>query len=97
LEVHAVDYETPSLGDGSIRQYLLSSPVSGKMRYLISGLRLREVMREIQPDILVAYRVTSYGFAAAASGFHPLVVAAQDEKTVYPTNSRINRLLTRYA
>jgi glycosyltransferase involved in cell wall biosynthesis len=97
LEVHAVGYEPLPLGDGNIRQYLLSPPVRGKIGYLLSGHRLREAIREIQPDVLVAYRVMSYGFAAAASGFHPLVVGAHEGNTVYPKNPRIRRHLTRYA
>ncbi len=50
-----------------------------------------------RPDILVAYRTTSYGFLAAATGFHPLVVAAQGETDVWPPDSLLAPLKARLA
>src|SRR5213594_1845922 len=79
LEIHAVDYEAPPLPSRDIRQHLLVPPLRGKIRYLVSRGALRKVLRELRPDLLVAYRVISYGFAASRSGFHPLVLAAQGQ------------------
>jgi glycosyltransferase involved in cell wall biosynthesis len=50
-------------------------------------LRIRTVVSERSPDLLIAYRTTSYGFLGALSGFHPLVVAAQGETDVWPVDS----------
>jgi glycosyltransferase involved in cell wall biosynthesis len=62
---------------------------------ILTGVRhLKKIIAEIKPDILLAYRVTSYGYLAARTGFHPLVLAAQNEQIVYlPKPSRIRRKL----
>jgi glycosyltransferase involved in cell wall biosynthesis len=41
----------------------------------------------LSPDLVIAYRTTSYGFLGALSGFHPLVVASQGETDVWPVDS----------
>jgi hypothetical protein len=46
--------------------------------------RLRRWLNSERLDVLIAYRTTSYGFAAALTGFHPLVLAAQGESDVWP-------------
>ena len=46
---------------------------------------MQRIIRELKPDILLAYRVTSYGYLAATTGFHPLVLAAQNENIVFLT------------
>ena len=49
--------------------------------------RIRRVVSDLSPDLVIAYRTTSYGFLGALSGFHPLVVAAQGESDVWPVDS----------
>ncbi len=54
-----------------------------RMRLLLGGGDLRLLIARLQPDLLLAYRVTSYGYLAAGSGFHPLVIAAQNEQITF--------------
>jgi glycosyltransferase involved in cell wall biosynthesis len=54
-----------------------------RLRLLLAGGDLRRAIAEFKPDLLLAYRVTSYGYLAAGSGFHPLVVAAMNEQIIY--------------
>jgi glycosyltransferase involved in cell wall biosynthesis len=58
---------------------------------------LRQLFRQIDPDLVVAYRVQSYGFLSACTGFHPLVLVAQSRTVVWPPNSRIMAWLCTYA
>lgn len=58
---------------------------------------LRRLFRHINPDLVVAYRVQSYGFLAACTGFHPLIVVAQSGAVVWPPDSRIMAMLCTYA
>ena len=57
-----------------------------RLRILSGVSHLKRIIAEIKPDILLAYRVTSYGYLAAKTGFHPLVIAAQNEQIVYLPN-----------
>ncbi len=53
-----------------------------------SLLTIRSTLKKINPDIVIAYRITSYGFIGAVSGFHPLVIASQGGGAdVWPLNS----------
>jgi glycosyltransferase involved in cell wall biosynthesis len=54
-----------------------------RIRILTGVSHLQKIIAEIKPDLLLAYRVTSYGYLAAKTGFHPLVIAAQNEQIVY--------------
>src|SRR5712671_3906776 len=58
---------------------------------------LRKLFAQIEPDLVVAYRVQSYGFLSACTGFHPLVVVAQSRTVVWPPHSRIMAWFCKYA
>jgi glycosyltransferase involved in cell wall biosynthesis len=47
-----------------------------KLRYLGWALALRGLLPKIRPDILHAHNITSAGWLAAASGFHPTLVTS---------------------
>jgi glycosyltransferase involved in cell wall biosynthesis len=57
-----------------------------RLRILTGVKSVRSLIKKLQPDILLAYRITSYGYLAAKTGFHPLVIAAQNEQIVYLPN-----------
>jgi len=57
-----------------------------RLRVLSGVSHLKKIISEIKPDLILAYRVTSYGYLAAKTGFHPLVIAAQNEQIVYLPN-----------
>ena len=60
----------------------------GKLGYLMYLGRIRRIVRDIAPDLVVGYRVASYGYVAAMTGFHPIVVVAQGQYIVAPRHSR---------
>ncbi len=41
--------------------------------------RVRKLVRKISPDLVIGYRVTSYGLLGAMAAFHPLAVVAQGQ------------------
>lgn len=55
---------------------------AGRTRYLACVPSLRGILKRLRPDLLLAYRVVSYGFAAGMTGFRPLVLAAQGQYIV---------------
>ena len=70
---------------------------SMKFRYIFAIREIKKVVRKISPDILIGYRPASYGFLAACSGFHPLVIALQGQSIVFPSNSIIKKIFAKYA
>jgi L-malate glycosyltransferase len=46
----------------------------GKWQYALRLPVVRMWLREIAPDLLIGYRLTSYGLLAVSTGFHPVAV-----------------------
>jgi glycosyltransferase involved in cell wall biosynthesis len=55
-----------------------------KLKFFYRIPLVRRMIRTLKPDLVLAYRLTSYGFTAACSGFHPLVIAAQGLQNLTP-------------
>lgn len=67
---------------------------------LLAIYQIRRKIKKVKPDLVIAYRTTSYGFLGACSGFQPLVIAAQGDTDVWPPGhwtSFITSLMARYA
>jgi glycosyltransferase involved in cell wall biosynthesis len=47
-----------------------------KLRYIYWALRLPALLANIRPDVLHAHNITSAGWLAAASGYHPMLVTS---------------------
>ena len=55
-----------------------------KLSILNDFFELRKWIKEIKPDLIIAYRPTSYGFLAYMLGKKPYIVASQGEKIAWP-------------
>jgi glycosyltransferase involved in cell wall biosynthesis len=98
IEVHAICFKGDATDLSSVTFHPIDPPGNpGKIRYLTCVPALRSALRRIQPDLLVAYRVLSYGFAASLSGFQPLVLAAQGQFIVSPEVPSLFRFFARRA
>lgn len=85
VEVHALHLKGRPADLAGIRFHEVSAgPVRGKAAFFACVPSLRRALRALSPDILIAYRVVSYGFSAAMTGFRPLVLAAQGQYIVSP-------------
>jgi glycosyltransferase involved in cell wall biosynthesis len=91
-----------SLDDVTVENWHFSG--TSRARRLLEWARallsIRRVIDRFDPDILIGYRVTSYGFLAAWSGRRPFVVAAQGITDVWPEGhwtTPLKAILARYA
>src|SRR5262245_31758707 len=48
----------------------------GWLAFLVSSQRVRRLLQAIAPDLLHAHFIKYYGWLAARSGFHPLIITA---------------------
>jgi glycosyltransferase involved in cell wall biosynthesis len=94
-EVHVISCTRVTRQIRGVFLYDLSTPT--KYLLLTKIRALQRLFREIKPDLVVAYRVQSYGFLSACTGFHPLVLVAQSRTVVWPPKSRIMAQLCKYA
>src|SRR5262249_3176207 len=97
-EVHAIHFPGDPAGiDGVTFHPIPGRMPRGKARFLACVPALRRLCARIAPDLLIAYRVVSYGYSAALTGFHPLVLAAQGQFIVSPETPRFFRWFARGA
>jgi glycosyltransferase involved in cell wall biosynthesis len=86
--------------DGSNGVIPLGPPgLSARLRMLLGIKDLKRLIAKFNPDVIVGYRITSYGFMGATSGFHPFVAAAQNEQIIFmrKKNWLIEKILTFFA
>jgi glycosyltransferase involved in cell wall biosynthesis len=57
------------------------------VEYVFSIYKLKKIVKFQKPDLVLAERVTSYGFLAAISGVPKIVVAQQGQSDLWPENS----------
>lgn len=90
-----------------VRLHLLRRfcPQARRVPVLFSGvtllsntIRVRNLIRRINPDILHAHYIADYGFRGALSGFHPLVLSVWGSDVLFDAKrNRVLRTLTNYA
>ena len=71
--------------------------VFGKMLYFKSLKKIKEKIREFQPDIVHAHYASSYGLLGALTKFHPYIVSVWGSDVYsYPQAGSIYRRLLKY-
>src|ERR1044071_8641860 len=63
-----------------------STKLARVVQWVFAVFAIRRIARDYNPDVIIGYRTTSYGFLAALSGIRPCVIAAQGETDVWPPN-----------
>ena len=103
-EIHLICWKVMPGYDDSIHIHLLTRlapkiwAASQYLSFLFWIIQVRRLVSEIKPDIVHGHFITVYGFLAACSGFHPLVVSAWgSDILVYPRRNFFLKAITRYA
>lgn len=94
-------------GDFEIITWELKSSSKTKWRrlfrfaeYFSALFKIRQLIKRENPDMVIAERITSYGFLAAISGKHPVAIAQQGKTDLWPENSislPLKKFLQNYA
>lgn len=73
------------------------NPNGGNWKYICKLGRIKKILKEINPDIVNAHYITSYGFLGALDGFRPLVLSAWGtDILVTPGENFIYKMITKY-
>ncbi|MFO7997107.1 MAG: glycosyltransferase [Dehalococcoidia bacterium] len=103
-EVHLICWKLMPGYNESIRVHWLTRlapaiwPVSQYLSFLFWILQVRRLVNRMRPDIVDGHFITVYGFLAACSGFHPLVVSAWgSDVLIHPKRSFLFKAIARYA
>jgi glycosyltransferase involved in cell wall biosynthesis len=80
-----------------VKIFKLNSPkYFKKLRYIVGISEFKRKVSNLKPDILIAYRINSYGFMLARSGRKPAIVIAQGSDIYYPKKSTIQNFILSY-
>ncbi|SDW76393.1 glycosyltransferase [Flavobacterium degerlachei] len=70
------------------------------LEYKFALFKIKKIIRQHKPDMVIAERTTSYGFLAALSGVKPIAIAQQGRTDLWPENSPFlpfKKILQNYA
>lgn len=96
-EAHVVSFRPAEL-DGVRVHYVGGFERLGRLRYLLHARRVRRLVRELQPDLVHALHLTSYGFLASLCGVRPIIVSVWGTDILEaPGWSPLHYAITRYA
>jgi glycosyltransferase involved in cell wall biosynthesis len=79
-EVHVASFHAASRTVEGLHLHSLEGGRTGKGAFLLGAGAAGSLVERLRPDLLIGYRLTSYAYLAARTGFHPLVVAAQSQR-----------------
>ncbi len=96
-EVLVLSLARPQMPYEGVRIVHVGNPMASRKPGWFTAIpRIRRELTSFGADVLIAYRVVSYGFLARWVGFHPLVVAGQRE-TLMEADTPISRYCVREA
>jgi glycosyltransferase involved in cell wall biosynthesis len=96
-ETHVISFR-PAQIDGARVHYVDGYEPLGRARYLVHARRVRRLVRDLQPDLLHAMHLTSYGFLAGLCDTHPTVTSVWGTDVLEaPGWSPLHYAITRHA
>ena len=96
-DAHVISFR-PAEIEGATVHYVDGFEAIGKARYVVHARRVRALIESLQPDLLHALHLTSYGFLAGLSGFQPSIVSVWGTDVLEaPTLTPLHRWITRHA
>jgi glycosyltransferase involved in cell wall biosynthesis len=96
-DAHVISFR-PAEIEGAAVHYVDGFERAGKVRYLLHARRVGALIRSLQPDLLHALHLTSYGFLAGLSRMQPSIVSVWGTDVLEaPSLSPAHRWITRQA
>ena len=96
-DAHVISFRAAEI-EGATVHYVDGFEAIGKARYVVHARRVRALIETLQPDLLHALHLTSYGFLAGLSGFQPSIVSVWGTDVLEaPTVTPLHGWITRHA
>ena len=92
FDIISWELKTPNTG--------IKNRIKRILEFKLSFFQIKKIIKQQQPDMVIAERTTSYGFLAALSGVKPIAIAQQGRTDLWPEHSvslPLKRLLQHYA
>ncbi len=96
-DAHVISFR-PATIPGVTVHYIDGFESIGKARYVVHARRVRSMIEKLEPDLLHALHLTSYGFLAGLSGFQPSIVSVWGTDVLEaPHLTPLHRWITKHA
>ncbi|MCY6958620.1 glycosyltransferase family 4 protein [Clostridium brassicae] len=99
-EVHLITFSNTDLDDiivHKVGKFDINQD-GGNWRYILKSGEIKKIIKEINPYIVNAHYVTSYGFIGALTGFKNLAISAWgSDILVAPKRNAVYRWITKFA
>ncbi len=99
-EVHLISFKQVSI-ENIFVHFIDTGKITvsgGNWKVLFKYKKLKELLKQINPDIFHAHYATSYGITGAMAGFHPYIITALGtDVLISPNQSAAYKLLLKYA
>ena len=99
-EVHLISFKNVSI-QGIHSHFINSGNISttgGNWKVLLKYRSVKNILKQIKPDIFHSHYATSYGITGALCGFHPYIITTLGtDVLISPQKSKIYKLLLKYA
>lgn len=102
-EVHVISISSGECEGVNVHSLELNSSISkkeksfGKLSYLNRIKRIKEIVRNIKPDILHAHYASSYGLFGAICNYHPYIISLWgSDILLFPREGFIQRSIIKY-
>lgn len=96
-DITLIAYDTPNRDYGvkviDISRGACGKEAGSKWKYLLAGMSLKKIIKELRPDILHGHYVTSAGVIGMLSGFKPLVLTAHGSDVIGSMPSKLWRMI----
>jgi glycosyltransferase involved in cell wall biosynthesis len=97
-QVHLISLEHPILKSSGVQHLIASKIQIRSLKYPASARSIKNLIREIKPDIVNAHFVPNYGFIGALVGFRPFVISTWGSDILLsPRKSPLHRLRIQFA
>ncbi|MFC1504987.1 glycosyltransferase family 4 protein [Thermodesulfobacteriota bacterium] len=96
-QIFIISFESGVVANSQV--YLIPKVFPQRHLNILGNLpRIRRIVKRINPDILHAHYVTSYGLAGALTGQHPLILSAWgSDVLIMPEESQIYRQMVQFS
>lgn len=101
-EIHVISFTPGNLPNASIHLIDLGVDAkgsdAGKLKYLLTGRKIKSLVESIHPDIVNVHYASSYGVAAALSGVKNYVLSIWGSDIYeFPNKSPLHKALLKYS
>lgn len=101
-EIHVISFTPGQIAGANVHHIDLGVDANGsdigKLKYLLTGKRIKRTIHQIHPDIVNAHYATSYGIAMALSGIKDYILSVWGSDIYdFPNKSILHRALLKYS